>query len=61
VIKENIGLVVEPGEAYELAEALRNLQLDPNRILAMGQRASLLYESRFGRERSIDSYAALLD
>jgi glycosyltransferase involved in cell wall biosynthesis len=61
VIKENIGLVVEPGEAYELAEALRDLQLDPNRILAMGQRASLLYESRFGRERSINSYAALLD
>lgn len=61
VIKENIGLVVEPGEAYELAEALRNLQLDPKRILAMGQRASFLYESRFGRERSINSYAALLD
>ncbi|WP_255124746.1 glycosyltransferase family 4 protein [Synechococcus lacustris] len=61
VISENIGVVVEPGEAYELSQVLRALQLDPDRVLLMGCRARYLYESRFGKERSIDQYALLLD
>jgi len=60
VIEQDCGLVVEPGEAAELAAALRQLQRDPGRVAAMGRRSRALYEQRFGRERSIAAYAALL-
>jgi glycosyltransferase involved in cell wall biosynthesis len=53
-------LVVQPGEAQQLAAALRELQADPQRVAAMGERSRSLYAARFGRERSIDAYAALL-
>jgi glycosyltransferase involved in cell wall biosynthesis len=53
-------LVVQPGEAQQLAAALGELQADPQRVAAMGERSRALYAARFGRERSIDAYAALL-
>jgi glycosyltransferase involved in cell wall biosynthesis len=60
VLEQDCGLVVEPGEAAELAAALRQLQHDPDRVAAMGRRGRRLYDERFGRERSIEAYAALL-
>ena len=54
------GLVVEPGEVAELAQQLRELAADPGRATAMGERARRLYEERFGLERSLAAYEALL-
>ena len=61
VLQEGCGIVVEPGEAAELAEKLQTLSQHPEQVAAMGQRSRELYEQRFGMERSIDRYAALLE
>ena len=61
VLKEGCGIVVEPGEAAELAQQLQTLSQQPEQVAAMGQRSLELYEQRFGMERSIDRYAALLE
>lgn len=60
LLSEQCGLVVAPGEAGALAEQLSALQQDPERVAAMGQRARQLYEQRFGLERSLQAYEALL-
>jgi len=60
VIKEDIGVVVEPGQFVELTEILLALQQNPARVAEMGQRSAELYERCFGLERSLDNYAALL-
>ena len=60
VRKEGCGLVVEPGEVAELADHLRRLARDPDQALAMGERARRLYQERFGLERSLAAYEALL-
>jgi len=60
LLAEKCGLVVSPGEANALAEQLFSLQQHPERVAAMGQRARQLYEQRFGLERSLQAYGALL-
>jgi glycosyltransferase involved in cell wall biosynthesis len=60
VLAENCGLVVEPGEAALLADALRVLQLDKPLVEAMGARSLALYRNRFGIKRSLAAYQALL-
>jgi len=60
LLAEKCGLVVAPGEANALAEQLFSLQQHPERVAAMGQRARELYEQRFGLERSLQAYGALL-
>lgn len=60
VLQQGCGVVVEPGEVAELADALRALAGDPARVKAMGERALLLYQERFGLERSLAAYEALL-
>lgn len=61
VIREGCGIVVEPGEAAELAEQLEWLQDHPDHVLAMGERSKHLYAYQFGMERSIDRYAKLME
>ena len=61
VMQEGCGIVVEPGEAAELAEKLQTLSQHPEQVATMGQRSLELYEQQFGVERSIDRYAALLE
>ena len=60
LLDEQCGLVVAPGEAGALAEQLSALQQDPERVAAMGLRARQLYDQRFGLERSLQAYEALL-
>ncbi len=60
VLQEGCGIVVEPGEATELAERLLALSRDPEAVRAMGRRASALYRERFGLERSLAGYDAIL-
>ncbi|MEI6828797.1 MAG: glycosyltransferase family 4 protein [Synechococcaceae cyanobacterium ELA445] len=60
VLQEGCGIVVEPGEAAELAEQLLALSRDPHEVAAMGHRSRELYERRFGLERSLGHYERLL-
>ena len=60
VVRERCGIVVEPGEAAELAGQLLELSQDPEQVAAMGQRSRALYGNRFGLERSILSYMQVL-
>lgn len=60
VRQEGCGLVVEPGEVEELADHLRRLAAEPALAAAMGERARRLYRERFGLERSLAAYEALL-
>jgi glycosyltransferase involved in cell wall biosynthesis len=60
VLREGCGVVVEPGEVEELARELRALAADPDRVRQMGERARSLYRERFGLERSLAAYEALL-
>lgn len=60
VLRADCGLVVEPGESFELAERLRELSQQPNRVKSMGERSLALYENEFGLERSIARYDEVL-
>jgi len=60
VLAEGCGVVVEPGEAAELAERLLHLSGDPEAVAAMGLRSRRLYEQRFGLQPSLESYERLI-
>lgn len=60
VLQESCGIVVEPGEATELADRLLALCTDPARVAAMGVNSRRLYERQFGLERSVQHYERLL-
>jgi glycosyltransferase involved in cell wall biosynthesis len=53
-------VVVEPGEVAELALELRSLAVHPARVAAMGEQARRLYQERFGLEKALAAYEALL-
>lgn len=54
------GLVVEPGEANELAQKLLEMSKQPERVMNMGKRSLDLYQQHFGFERSLARYETLL-
>jgi len=60
VLAEGCGVVVEPGEATELAERLLKLSRDPEAVAAMGLKSRRLYEQRFGLQPSLDRYEQLI-
>lgn len=60
VLSAGCGLVVEPGEAAELAEQLLEFSQQTDRVRAMGERSLALYQGQFGLERSLARYEAVL-
>ena len=60
VLSAGCGLVVEPGEASELAEQLLEISQQTDRVRAMGERSLALYQRHFGLERSLARYEAVL-
>ena len=60
VLEAGCGVVVEPGEAAELAEQLLQLSRQPDRVRSMGDRSLALYQRQFGAERSLASYETVL-
>jgi glycosyltransferase involved in cell wall biosynthesis len=60
VLAEGCGIVVEPGEATELADRLLALAGDPASVMAMGRNSRRLYDRQFGLERSLEHYDQLL-
>lgn len=60
VEKESCGIVVEPGDVLELAEQLRIISSDKERVMHYGNSAKKLYEREFGFSRSLTAYENLL-
>ena len=60
VLSAGCGLVVEPGEAPELAQQLLEISQQPDRVHDMGERSLALYRRKFGLERSLARYEAVL-
>jgi colanic acid biosynthesis glycosyl transferase WcaI len=55
------GLVIEPGNAHALAEALMRLSTDTERVAAMGKNARAMLEACFTRRQAFDRWRRLLD
>ena len=60
VKREQLGIVVAPGDSQLLAEQLQHLSRRPDEVEAMGKRAQRVYGERFGFERSLTHYNQLL-
>lgn len=60
VRRAGAGLVVEPGDAWALAEALRRLQRDPALRLGLGRAGRAHAEAHFGARRAADAWAEQL-
>ena len=60
VLGAGCGLVVEPGEAPELAQQLLEISQQPDRVHDMGERSLALYRRKSGLERSLARYEAVL-
>lgn len=54
------GIIIKPGDSRSLARTINLLAHQPNRVSQMGQNALKLYLNKFGKDKSIDSYASLI-
>ena len=61
VSEEEVGWVVEPGNAQALAQAVAEAASDPSRLRVMGARAREAAEKRFSRSRIIGEWLSLLE
>jgi len=59
--EHSCGLVIEPGQADALAEAITRLSNDPQSLAAMGQRARALLEAHFTRRQALDHWSDVLE
>lgn len=61
VQQHGCGLVIAPGRAAELADALLSLAANPDRAREMGRRARVMLDTLFTRRRAIGLWRALLE
>jgi colanic acid biosynthesis glycosyl transferase WcaI len=61
VEQHGCGLVIEPGRAETLAEALTLLAADDARTAAMGARARAILDAHFTRRQAFERWRPLLD
>jgi colanic acid biosynthesis glycosyl transferase WcaI len=61
VRRHECGIVVEPGQGAMLAEILRNLMNDRDRVEAMGQRARAMLEKHFARRRAFARWHDIIE
>jgi glycosyltransferase involved in cell wall biosynthesis len=59
--EEDIGWVVQPGDASALARAVTDAYADPERLKKMGRRARQAAETKYSREAILGKYAMLFD
>jgi colanic acid biosynthesis glycosyl transferase WcaI len=61
VLEHSCGLVIEPGQADALADAIARLSTDPQSLAAMGARARAMLDSNFTRRRALERWRDVLD
>ncbi len=61
VRRHDCGIVVEPGEGELLADTLRRLRADPDRIAEMGRRARAMLDRYFTRRHAFARWQSLLE
>ena len=59
VKEERCGLVLEPGSAQDLAQAIRTLADRPNTAIAMGRSAFAAYRDKYTLEQAVEHFRAL--
>jgi len=57
---EELGHVVQPGDAEGLAAVLRSMAADGTQAAAMGARARLLLETRYSRQTLLEKWKDVL-
>jgi colanic acid biosynthesis glycosyl transferase WcaI len=55
------GIVVEPGQGALLADMLRNVMRDSDRLQAMGRRARAMLEENFTRHQAFERWRGIID
>ena len=61
-IRENgCGIVIEPGDANALAEAVERLSRAPETLRAMGEAAVEAFDAKYNEDRLIDRWSVLLE
>ena len=62
LIEQNrCGIVIEPGDARGLAQAIVDLSINPERVTDMGRRARIMLESNFSRRHALARWHAVLE
>ena len=59
VREDDCGVVVAPGDASGLADAVRRLASDPDGARAMGLRARRAYETRYTIDHAVEAFAGI--
>jgi glycosyltransferase involved in cell wall biosynthesis len=61
VLEYKCGVVIEPGQADELAKAIADLSTDAPSLAAMGARARAMLDAHFTRRQALDRWRDVLD
>ena len=61
VQEHNCGLVIEPGQAEQLALALQQLSTDAPSLVGMGLRARAMLEAHFSRQHAFNRWSDMLN
>jgi colanic acid biosynthesis glycosyl transferase WcaI len=55
------GIIIAPGDAKALADALIHFSTDPTRVAEMGQRARAMLEAHFSRRQAFERWRGVLE
>jgi colanic acid biosynthesis glycosyl transferase WcaI len=61
VRRHECGIVVEPGDGKRLADTLRSLRADPDRLAEMGRRARAMLDAHFTRRQAFARWQSLVE
>jgi glycosyltransferase involved in cell wall biosynthesis len=61
VQQHGCGIVIAPGNAEALVDALRLLTKAPETVAEMGKRARTMLEAHFTRQKALDRWSELFD
>ena len=61
VLEYKCGVVIEPGQADALADAIARLSIDPQSRAAMGARARAMLDANFTHRQALERWRDVLD
>ena len=61
VLEHKCGVVIEPGQADALADAIARLSSDPQSLAAMGEHARAMLDAHFTRRQAFERWRDVLD